>query len=77
MNYRAFEKPEQNGRNIAIIGSGPAGISLAMMMALKGYNMTMYEANDKIGGVLRYGIPDFRLDRTILDTIEEKLKKLV
>ena len=76
MNYRAFEKPEQNGRNIAIIGSGPAGISLAMMMALKGYNMTMYEANDKIGGVLRYGIPDFRLDRTILDTIEEKLKKI-
>jgi glutamate synthase (NADPH) small chain len=76
MNYREFEKPEQNGRNIAIIGSGPAGISLAMMMALKGYNMTMYEANDKIGGVLRYGIPDFRLDRTILDTIEEKLKKI-
>jgi glutamate synthase (NADPH) small chain len=76
MNYREFEKPEQNGRNIAIIGSGPAGISLAMMMALKGYNMTMYEANDKIGGVLRYGIPDFRLDRTILDTIEEKLRKI-
>ena len=76
MNYREFERPEPNGRNIAIIGSGPAGISLAMMMALKGYNMTMYEANDKIGGVLRYGIPDFRLDRTILDTIEEKLKKI-
>jgi len=76
MNYREFEKPEQNGRNIAIIGSGPAGISLAMIMALKGFNVTMYEAHDKIGGVLRFGIPDFRLDKTILDTIEENLIKL-
>ena len=76
MNYREFEKPAQNGRNIAIIGSGPAGISLAMMMALKGYNVTMYEGNNQIGGVLRYGIPDFRLDKTILDKIEANLLKL-
>lgn len=76
MNYREFEKPIQNGRNIAIIGSGPAGISLAMIMAIKGYNVTMYEGNNQIGGVLRYGIPDFRLDKTILDTIEDKLKKI-
>ena len=76
MNYREFVKPELNGRNLAIIGSGPAGISLAMIMALKGFNVTMYEGNDKIGGVLRYGIPDFRLDKTILDKVEENLKKL-
>jgi len=76
MNYREFERPEQNGRNIAIIGSGPAGISLAMIMAMKGYNVTMFEAQEKIGGVLRFGIPDFRLDKTILDTIEEKLLKI-
>jgi len=76
MNYKEFEKPEQNGRNIAIIGSGPAGISLAMIMAMKGYNVTMFEAQEKIGGVLRFGIPDFRLDKTILDTIEEKLLKI-
>lgn len=76
MNYREFEKPIQNGRNIAIIGSGPAGISLAIMMALKGFNITMYEGNNQIGGVLRYGIPDFRLDKTILDKIEETLKKI-
>lgn len=76
MNYREFNKPEQNGRNIAIIGSGPAGISLAMIMALKGFDVTMYEAHDKIGGVLRFGIPDFRLDKTILDTIEQNLLKL-
>ena len=76
MNYREFSKPKQLGRNIAIIGSGPAGISLAMMMAIKGYNITIYEGNDKIGGVLRFGIPDFRLDKRILDKIEENLKKL-
>ena len=76
MNYREFEKPTSNGRNLAIIGSGPAGISLAMMMALKGYNVTMYEGNDQIGGVLRFGIPDFRLDKTILDKIEQNLLKL-
>ena len=76
MNYKEFEKPIPNGRNLAIIGSGPAGISLAMMMAMKGYHVTMYEGNEQIGGVLRYGIPDFRLDKTILDKIEVNLKKL-
>jgi glutamate synthase (NADPH) small chain len=76
INYREFEKPTPNGRNLAIIGSGPAGISLAMIMALKGFNVTMYEGNNQIGGVLRYGIPDFRLDKTILDKIEENLKKI-
>ena len=76
MNYREFEKPTPNGRNLAIIGSGPAGISLAMMMAMKGYHVTMYEGNEQIGGVLSYGIPDFRLDKTILDKIEVNLKKL-
>ena len=76
MNFREFEKPILNGRNLAIIGSGPAGISLAIMMALKGFNVTMYEGNDQIGGVLRYGIADFRLDKTILDKIETNLIKL-
>jgi len=76
MNYREFNKPIQNNRNIAIIGSGPAGISLAIIMALKGYNVTMYEGNEKIGGVLRFGIPDFRLDKTLLDKIEETLVKI-
>ncbi|MFY9074725.1 NAD(P)-dependent oxidoreductase [Malaciobacter mytili] len=74
MNYKQFEKVPSNGSSIAIIGSGPAGISLAMILALKGYQITMYEGNDKIGGVLRYGIPDFRLDKSILDELLEKLK---
>jgi len=76
MNYREFEKPEPNGSKLAIIGSGPAGLSLAMIMALKGYYVTIYEAFDSIGGVLRFGIPDFRLDKGILDLFEEKLLKV-
>ena len=76
MNDLQFEKPVKNGKKIAIIGSGPAGISLAVILGAKGYDITMYDTHDKIGGVLRYGIPDFRLNKTILDTIETKLDQL-
>ena len=76
MEHREFVKSELNGRKLAIIGSGPAGLSLAMIMALKGYGVTIYEAFDSIGGVLRFGIPDFRLDKCILDMFEEKLVKV-
>ncbi len=76
MNDLKFQKPEKNGHKIAIIGSGPAGIALAFILGQKGYEITMYEAHDKIGGVLRYGIPDFRLDKKILDTLESKLIQL-
>jgi len=76
IDHREFEKAESNGRKLAIIGSGPAGLSLAMLMALKGYGVTLYEAFDSVGGVLRFGIPDFRLDKCILDLFEEKLIKV-
>jgi len=76
MNDLQFEKPAKNGKKVAIIGSGPAGISLAVILGAKGYDITMYDAHDKIGGVLRYGIPDFRLNKDILDTIESKLRQL-
>ncbi|MDR3345568.1 MAG: NAD(P)-dependent oxidoreductase [Campylobacteraceae bacterium] len=76
MNNIQFEKPQCKGKNIAIIGSGPAGISLAFIMAQRGYGVTMYDSNDKIGGVLRYGIPEFRLGKSILDTMSAKLQQL-
>lgn len=76
MDRKEFKKPTYNGHDIAIIGSGPAGIGLAFIMAARGYGVTMYDAHDKIGGVLRYGIPDFRLDKKILDQIAEKLRLL-
>ncbi len=76
LNHKEFTAPKQNGKYIAVVGSGPAGIALAAMMAQKGYGVTIYEAKQKIGGVLRYGIPDFRLDKSILDKIEQNLIKL-
>lgn len=60
----------RNGMRAAIIGSGPAGLTIAVMLARKGYQVTIFESRDKIGGVLRYGIPEFRLPRTLLDDFE-------
>ena len=59
-----------NGMKVAIVGSGPAGITIAILMARYGYQVTIFEGQDKIGGVLRYGIPEFRLPKTVLDDIQ-------
>lgn len=59
-----------NGIRVAIIGSGPAGLTIAVVLARKGYKVTIFESKDKIGGVLRYGIPDFRLPKSVLDDFE-------
>jgi len=68
-----IENPEKNGMKVAIIGSGPAGITIAINLASKGYDVTIFESKDMIGGVLRYGIPEFRLPKIILDKYKEKL----
>ena len=57
----------------AIIGSGPAGLTIAIILARRGYDITIFESRDKIGGVLRYGIPEFRLPKTILDRYTHEL----
>ncbi len=66
-----FIKPEpplkRTGEKIAVIGSGPAGLSCAAQLNKAGHNVTVYEKDDKIGGLLRYGIPDFKLEKSILD----------
>ena len=59
-----------NGIKVAIVGSGPAGITIAILMARYGYQVTIFEGQDKIGGILRYGIPEFRLPKTVLDDIQ-------
>lgn len=61
-----------NGHKVAIIGSGPAGITIAIILARYGYQITIFEGKEKIGGVLRYGIPRFRLPGSVLDDIEER-----
>ncbi|MCI9593719.1 MAG: NAD(P)-dependent oxidoreductase [Lachnospiraceae bacterium] len=59
-----------NGMRVAIIGSGPAGITIAIILARYGYKVTIFEGKDKMGGVLRYGIPEFRLPKSVLDDIQ-------
>ena len=59
-----------NGTKVAIIGSGPAGLTIAIILARYGYDVTIFEGKDQIGGVLRYGIPEFRLPKSVLDDIK-------
>ncbi len=71
-----FPEIKKNGMRVGIIGSGPAGITIAVILARRGYDVTIFEAKEKIGGVLRYGIPEFRLPKSILDKYKEKLLAL-
>jgi glutamate synthase (NADPH) small chain len=68
--------PPPNGRSIAVIGSGPAGITVAAECALLGYRVTMFEALHEAGGVLTYGIPEFRLPKAIVRREVEYVKSL-
>ena len=58
-----------NGRRVAVIGAGPSGLTIAIILARYGYQVTIFDSKDKIGGVMRYGIPDFRLPDAVLDDI--------
>lgn len=62
-------------KRVAIIGSGPAGLAAAQQLARKGHDVIVFEKDDRIGGMLRYGIPDYKLDRSILDRRLEQLYK--
>lgn len=70
------QPPEKNGMRVAVVGAGPAGISMSIFLARQGFQVTLMEAQDKIGGVLRYGIPEFRLPRERVDACRELLRKL-
>lgn len=67
---------DKNGIKVAVVGSGPAGLSFAGDMAKNGYEVTVFEALHEIGGVLKYGIPEFRLPNKIVDVEIENLVKL-
>ena len=70
------EIAEKNGIKVAVVGSGPAGLSFAGDMAKLGYDVTVFEALHEIGGVLKYGIPEFRLPNKIVDVEIENLSKM-
>lgn len=76
LNERTLLMGERNLQRVAIIGGGPAGITIAFIMARLGYDVTIFEAHNKIGGVLRYGIPEYRLSNHVVDLIEEKLTEV-
>jgi glutamate synthase (NADPH/NADH) small chain len=57
----------KTGRNVAVVGSGPAGLACAQQLARAGHNVTLFEKSDRIGGLLRYGIPDFKLEKHLID----------
>ena len=73
-----FQPPQiqKNGKKVAVVGAGPAGITMSITLALKGYSITLFDAMDSIGGTLRYGIPEFRLPKSILDSYKKILDSL-
>ena len=71
-----LKKGQGSRDRIAIVGGGPAGITIAFILAQKGFKVTIFEAHEKIGGVLRYGIPEYRLPNSMIDSISNKLVQL-
>ena len=74
--YKKVEKPEPNGHKVAVVGAGPAGLTCAGDLAKKGYDVTVFEALHVAGGVLMYGIPQFRLPKEIVQKEIDTLKDL-
>ena len=66
-NYVRVHQPERNGKSVAVIGSGPAGLVAANRLNLMGYTITLFDKNEDAGGLLRYGIPNFKLNKAVID----------
>src|SRR5205085_228907 len=64
----------RTGKKVAVVGSGPAGMAAAQQLARAGHDVTLFEKNDRIGGLLRYGIPDFKMEKHHIDRRVEQMK---
>ncbi len=64
----------KTGKKVAVVGSGPAGLAAAQQLARAGHDVTVFEKNDRIGGLLRYGIPDFKMEKSLIDRRVEQMK---
>jgi glutamate synthase (NADPH/NADH) small chain len=64
----------KTGKKVAVVGSGPAGLAAAQQLARVGHDVTVFEKNDRVGGLLRYGIPDFKLDKRLIEWRAAQLK---
>ena len=76
LDRMVVERRPSNGRAVAVIGAGPAGITVAVKLAREGYDVTIFDSKERIGGVMRYGIPDFRLPRSILDRYAARMDQM-
>jgi len=65
----------KTGKKVAVVGSGPAGLAAAQQLARAGHDVTVFEKNDRIGGLLRYGIPDFKMEKSHIDRRVDQMKK--
>lgn len=63
-----------SGKKVAVVGSGPAGMACAQQLVRAGHSVTLFEKNDRIGGLLRYGIPDFKMEKTLIDRRMEQMR---
>lgn len=66
-NYVRVRHPERNGKTVAVIGCGPAGLVAATRLNIMGYKVTVFDKNEDAGGLLRYGIPNFKLNKAVID----------
>jgi glutamate synthase (NADPH/NADH) small chain len=71
---RAQPAAHKTGKKVAIVGSGPAGLACAQQLARAGHDVTVFEKSDRIGGLLRYGIPDFKLEKGVIDRRLEQMR---
>ena len=67
--------PQKTGKRVAVVGSGPAGLAAAQQLARAGHEVTVYERDDRIGGLLRYGIPEFKMEKRVLDRRLDQMKQ--
>ena len=71
---KAVAPKRRTGRSVAVVGSGPAGLAAAQQLCRAGHSVTVFEKNDRIGGLLRYGIPEFKMEKSLIDRRLEQMK---
>lgn len=76
LDRMTMPKPEPKNKKVAVIGAGPAGIAVAIQLASAGYGVTVFEWHSKIGGIMQYGIPEFRLPKSLLERYQKQMEAM-